>query len=344
MILFDYISEMKKMKKRTIYFDYLNVLSCIAVVFIHCNGIFHSFSDSAPWKSALLIQVIFFFAVPVFVMLSGATLLDYKKKYNTKTFIKKRIKKIILPYVFWSYVYFVLHDKTFDIILFITKFIDCDIEPIFWFFPMIILMYLLIPIITNLTEEKNYKKLKYILILLMFSSLLKSLCAIFPIEYPNLFIDVNYRFWFIAYIILGFLLSKIDIDKKKRIIIYFFAIISLCINYIYTYKYSIMTLKTNYNLMNYVSITNLIPACAVFLIFKNLNFNSLDFNKLISKLSNYSYGVYLIHYIFIRLSWNSYINIQAFSYRVFFPLILYFACIFIIAIIKKIPLINRIIT
>ena len=74
------------MKKRVLYFDILNIISCIAVVYLHCNGIVHNFTNTLAWKEALVIEVLCYFAVPVFLMLSGANLLNYKNKYDTKTF------------------------------------------------------------------------------------------------------------------------------------------------------------------------------------------------------------------------------------------------------------------
>ncbi|XCB29844.1 hypothetical protein RQN30_11930 [Arcanobacterium hippocoleae] len=38
------------------------------------------------WAAALAIETIFFFAVPIFFMLTGATLLRYRDRYDTQTF------------------------------------------------------------------------------------------------------------------------------------------------------------------------------------------------------------------------------------------------------------------
>lgn len=332
------------MKKKILYFDYLNVLACIAVVFIHCNTVFHRFSNTNYWKSALLIQILFVFAVPTFVMLTGATLLEYKKKYDTRTYIKKRSKKILLPFIFWSFIYFVLYNKTLNLNLFILKFRNCDIEPIFWFFPMIIYMYILIPIFSKFTEEKNYCTLKYIFILIfIFGSVLSPLCNVFNSNYPDIFLRFNYRFEFVIYLILGFLLTKINIKKRNRIIIYISAFICIIINYTYTLHYSTILNATNEFLMNYICITNVIPSCAVFLFFKNINFNNIHINNIVSKLSTYSYGVYLIHFAFIIISWHDNFNITTSFYRLILPILLYFICILITFILKKMPIIKTIV-
>lgn len=37
----------EKEEKRIVYFDVLNVLACICVIGMHCNGLVHEFSDTA---------------------------------------------------------------------------------------------------------------------------------------------------------------------------------------------------------------------------------------------------------------------------------------------------------
>ena len=57
------------------YISALNVLSCMAVVFLHTNCVFWDFKKENYWITANIIECIFYFAVPVFFMISGATLI-----------------------------------------------------------------------------------------------------------------------------------------------------------------------------------------------------------------------------------------------------------------------------
>lgn len=59
----------------TQYLTLLNVLSAFSVVFLHTNGCFLHFSTERYWFTANIIESIFYFAVPVFFMISGATLI-----------------------------------------------------------------------------------------------------------------------------------------------------------------------------------------------------------------------------------------------------------------------------
>lgn len=76
--------------RRVVYFDVLNIVACIAVLALHHNGIVHWFKvDTNAWKQALIFEVLFYWAVPIFFMLSGATLFNYRDKYSTCLFFKK---------------------------------------------------------------------------------------------------------------------------------------------------------------------------------------------------------------------------------------------------------------
>ena len=57
-------------KNRIEYISLASVLSAIAVVYLHANGCFWDFSTSRYWITANMIESIFYFAVPIFFMIS----------------------------------------------------------------------------------------------------------------------------------------------------------------------------------------------------------------------------------------------------------------------------------
>ena len=71
---------------------------------LHYNGIVHNYDiHTSAWKQALPFEVFFYWAVPVFFMLTGATLIRYREKYSTGEFFRKRVAKTFLPFVFLAY-------------------------------------------------------------------------------------------------------------------------------------------------------------------------------------------------------------------------------------------------
>lgn len=93
--------------KRLYYIDILNILSCFAVVVLHCSGGVFYYQKTRLWFIYMFLQTVAHFAVPVFFMITGANLLDYRKKYDTKTFFKKRAARTLAPFLFWSLLYWV---------------------------------------------------------------------------------------------------------------------------------------------------------------------------------------------------------------------------------------------
>ena len=96
-----------KINNRVIYYDILNIIAIIAVIAMHCNGIVHGNPYTRAWNTSLVVECICYFAVPLFCMLPGATLMNYRKKYDTKTFFKKRFLKVLIPFIFWAIIMFI---------------------------------------------------------------------------------------------------------------------------------------------------------------------------------------------------------------------------------------------
>lgn len=78
-------------------FDCLNIAACFSVIALHCNQMVHTWQPGKNWLLALLIEVLFYWVVPVFLMLTGATFMRYRDRYDTKTFLSKRIKRTVIP-------------------------------------------------------------------------------------------------------------------------------------------------------------------------------------------------------------------------------------------------------
>lgn len=76
---------------------------------------------------SLAVEVICYWAVPIFFMLTGATLMNYRSKYDTKTFFGHRIKRTVIPFLFFSvfmYILYVYEFKTLKPITSVRAFAD----------------------------------------------------------------------------------------------------------------------------------------------------------------------------------------------------------------------------
>ncbi len=153
---------------------FIQVISSIAVVTLHTNGCFWEFSSTERyWLTANIIECLFYFAVPVFFMITGITLIDYQNRYSTKIYFEKRIKKTLIPYIAWSILgVFILlatgkiawGNVTFKWI--VKGLISTDqIIGIYWFFRPLFCVYLCIPLFSAIEKKKKIEMAKYLLII-----------------------------------------------------------------------------------------------------------------------------------------------------------------------------------
>lgn len=144
--------------RRIVYFDILNVIACFCVVCMHCNGWIHKFIHDDLWGTRVMVEVVCYFAVPVFFMLSGATLLNYRQRYSTTEFYKKRFIRTLTPYLFWSTIFYIIYllrgnppfgwDET------ITRFTTGEIPYTFyWFFIPLFMLYIFLPFFSLMVEK-----------------------------------------------------------------------------------------------------------------------------------------------------------------------------------------------
>jgi len=336
---------------RVIYFDILNILACLCVVFIHMNGIVNQYNQIPEWKSALVIEVICYWAVPVFVMLSGATLMKYRERYNTEKFFKKRFVKILIPWIIWSLIMYFTKNRYGNIRGFIHDFMACGIEGVYWFCPLILYLYCLIPVLSIFTEKAEHRKiLKGITIFVfVFSGVLKPIYVIIDKPFPaifNYFIGPNA---YIMFLILGYLISNAEIPKKKRIIIYILGIASAVIRCWYTYYFSTKQGHLNRDLFDYTSAVSVLLAMSVFVFIKNINWEKIIAKlhisaETIAEISGCSFGIYLIHMLVkYRLTDIFKFDVYDIWYRTVGAILLYILCFIIVYTIKKIPILRKIV-
>ena len=337
--------------KRILYFDLLNIISCIAVIFLHHNVVVHVYEQNPVWAQALVIEVICYWAVPVFLMLSGANLLNYREKYDTKIFLEKRVQRAVIPFLFWSVVYTSLvtywgwYDaKSAGIRGVLNDIINCRIESIYWFFPTIFSIYALMPVLSKLTKGKDQSILWYIVgVLFVFSSLIPPLCSMVGIEWnTSIGMPINSL---VLYVILGYLLANTEISREKRIALYILGLMAAVFRYGAVFKLSIVKGTKDELFFNYSYFPAVFLSVAVFLAFKYIDWSFLKpCANCIAAISNCSLGIYLLHKLV--MPWEQkWLHLDNFSlkWRLLCPFVTYFVSLLIIAGIKKIPVLKKIV-
>lgn len=349
---------MENNKKYILYFDLLNIFACFAVVALHVNGAVHTFAKTRNWVSCMFIEALFYFAVPVFFMLTGATLMNYRKRYDTGAFFKKRFFKTFVPFMIWSIIgicwsiFYTKGMKISDIntpAKFISAVINCKGMGIYWFFPALFSVYLTIPLFSLVDEDKRIGKkgifTYLILVYIVLNVLLPFVCRLTGIQWNSALNAVScggYVVWFL----IGYLLANTDINKKFRILIYILGLIGFFMYFYLTVQNSFKTGKFDKTYAGYMNIPAMLMGTAVFVFFKYGKWNFIDKHekavRFVRNLSSASFGVYLIHYYLKDFSIRHFgIDPRSTLYRIVGTFIIYGLSVIIVRVIQKIPVIRK---
>lgn len=100
------------------WLDTARALAVVAVVVVHAASSTVAFGPfgTAGWWAANLYDAVSRWCVPVFVMVSGALLLDPRKRERAGVFYRKRVARLLIPLVFWS-VFFLAASAVRDLAL-----------------------------------------------------------------------------------------------------------------------------------------------------------------------------------------------------------------------------------
>ena len=350
--------EMSTKQKRIYYLDILKIISCIAVVFLHVadQNINLYNPSNFEWQVFNFFDSISRSSVPIFVMISGALFLG-KEKFDIKNLYKKNILRLFIAYSFYTLFYaffnYAIQNKSIKLDEILKSAVLASNYHL-WFIPMLICIYMSIPILSKIAKNSSKKEFEYIFILFFIFVILKTTIISFHYKYFDAIFD---RFSilvvgeYIGYFLLGHYLNKYDFEKNKRIIFYILGIASLilCIigNSIYT---SFLNKPTNIFYNNFF-ITTFFESIAIFVFVKNF-ISKIKLNNIISKIiiniSNASFGIYLIH-VFSICAFTLGFNIYQSSFNPILSVPFISICAFLISyiitsIIKKIPVIGKYLT
>ena len=340
-------------KKQFYYITILQVISALSVVALHANGAFWTYRDDSSWLLNNIIECVFYFAVPIFFMITGATLIDYQDRYDTKTFFKRRFLKILIPFIFWSLfglIFFgFIHGAHYklDPLSIYNGIVEHSYVYIFWFFIPLISIYLSIPLFAAVNKKKRLKTFKYLAILGTFLNILMPFLAncysyVFH-QRVALGIEVGAVTGYLIYPIIGYLLHKANLHKKQRRVIYVMAIAGLFIHIIGSVIVSKHTGRIECLFKGYTNFPCVLYSIGIFVFFK-YHENAKIFKKLkssITFLAKYTFALYLVHQFILTELTNALSPLGILNTDlIFIPITLILTILFSIAIIwliRKLP-------
>ncbi len=298
--------------KRQGNYDALRALSCITVVLLHVSSIyvkdeFRTIISHSDFVIGVFLRVLSNMAVPSFVMMSGAFLINEKNK-NVRTFYKKAFRRIIMPTLVFSLLYVIMHYLETAVALRFGMMNDDNIEkelllPLvnwvhgvpnvtMWFMYMMVGLYAVTPMICWFKEQLDVKTFNSIGVLLF-------VLCVFISKNCSLIWPVQWTEW-IGYFVLGnsiydYYRSKNLFNGNRAISIGLIAVaymIQIVYWYHYDYNTEIITIPESFSL-----------SVLVGSVFQFIGFSVLKGMKIRQStvyISKYSMEIYLIHPFFVE--------------------------------------------
>ncbi|WP_158828565.1 acyltransferase [Mucilaginibacter lacusdianchii] len=305
---------MKETISRTGWIDNIRVIATIAVIAVHVSTppvftMYHpNGADNTAWWIGNAFDSLFRFCVPLFVMITGGLLLPQQIGFTA--FLKKRLTRILLPFVFWSLIYIGynlalnIRDHGFGVFHYLPSWVFAQIvqgaAPHLWYIYMIVGIYLFIPIVKPwVTQASNKAILFFLGIWLMVTIVTQQ--QLVKLDSP---LDLRYFSGYMGYLILGYYLSdRLAITSKVRAV----AALMLIAGYVITLAGTFFITKSNGHFLHtfyeYLTFNVILTSAGAFILIKG--YTSYSGNSLYTKLrdviSRYGYGIYLGHLLVLNI-------------------------------------------
>ncbi len=289
------------------WLDNSRILAAYAVVFLHTSAgiVLGNSVGSEEWWIGNIYDSAVRWCVPVFVMISGALLLDPPKQESLTVFYRKRLARILLPIIIWSLFFLAwtvlkdaLHGKTIHEADLIHRLLSG--KPYFhmWFLFMIMGLYLFTPFLRKIVAHCSRHELAVFIAATFTISALSDAYGVYSSSKPTLFI--NWFLSFIPFFFIGYWIRQ-DHRNPSKTLLWGIFLISVILTFTGCYLLSTATsLKNGLYFYEYLSLTVIPMSISLMYILKSWNepVVSVSFTR---KLSHLTLGVYLVHPVFLEI-------------------------------------------
>lgn len=292
--------------------DLLRVVACVFVVMVHVSAMEWSNVSvkTAAWQTMNAYDCIGIMGVPLFIMLSGALMLRADYEISILKVLKKVFHLFIICHVWllmYNMVSFVRAGYTLNAYYMKEYVILPTIrgQGIYhmWFLPIMMILYLLIPVLKSAFSEK--KICEYYLMLYCIIGLMIPTAFLFEFPFKYLILDFYNRTsypmltGYIGYFVAGHYIHSFMeplTDRRRRMTIA--AVILCCMITITVCGYDALQKDApSIILNNPLTITDFISTVGIYALFRNAGYRQEGKSspKWLVVLSKLTFGIYLVH-------------------------------------------------
>lgn len=298
---------------RVLFFDAIRACAMVCVVLIHvASGVFHSARlGSFSWWTADFFDSFARPCVPLFLMASGALLLGERRDdhpESVRDFFKKRVTKVVLPFVFWAAIYILwriaFHHEPMSGRFLVSQVWSGNVYMHLWFIYTILGLYLVTPILRVLVRHAAPDTWKLFFVLwVLFSSIFPLVARATGVESG---IQIPLATGYVGYFLLGFYLYRFHDEKTKAapllLKIAFLTFFTTVATFVLCMKKGALA----ESFLDYLSPNVALTSFYAFLWFRDYDWRSLLeraplLGRLIALLSSASLGIYFVHVIVLQL-------------------------------------------
>ena len=294
---------------RNFGFYVIRIVACLAIVVLHTAQYgTDAFKNPEQVRiAAMSLRNCMMWAVPCFVMVTGALLLDPARELSLKKLFTKYIARIFWALLLISAVYeitdyFIFHERTLpeavknwaEGILYASGW-----KPL-WYLYLLIGLYLLMPFYKKIAAHCSRQEMRYLLIVLfVFQALIPTIEAL---SGKDIGFYIAVYSVYMLYLFMGYAISQ-GMEKLPKKMILPLLIVSFAAVVLFTYLY-ITGQRSGLNaaVTRYSFVLTVFQAGWIYILLHDLKEPvSSRITALIRKLDSLTFGVYLIHLIFLRV-------------------------------------------
>ena len=341
------LNKINEEKKSVFYLDVLSVLSAFAVVMLHNNLVIWQYPTGKVWISGVFIDSFFYFAVPIFFMISGVTLIDYSLRCSLKDYFIRRFKRAFVPFILCSAAAFLiyapwsLHDfATWDFYKsFILDVLNYRYMNVYWFFIPLFAIYLSMPVLTQIRNK--VKTFTYMIIYGLITLVaVPFFCNLFNIASGIGAIASPLTGSFLLFALIGYVLHNTSLPRAVNVTIYAAGAAGWLMMFAGTLACTPLGGPFSPLFRGYLNLPAILQASALFLLFKNTNWEQIPcfLKKIINFIKPHTLGIYLIHMHIIGSIAYRYIWLQSsLLYRTLGSVLIFVICLFLSNMLAQIP-------
>lgn len=277
--------------KRLFTLDFIRVVAVFCIIWCHTNNIVYDYQlfEKCKWFLGKC-------GVPLFFIISGY--LAFPFKGSLKSFLMKKWKRIVIPFITWVTIYMIVAwDKGFPIF---EKDLLNNASAHLWFIYVILGLYMIVPIISPFLEQTSKKIIKFYLLMWVMTS-------IYPLLFSTTDIGLNehtftytlYHFYgYVGFFILGYYFRKYPETRLLRLstalCLFVLSVLSI---WVYFFVFDCTTVVTS----DYKGLPIIMYSISAYSILLHISryIKAPSLRKLTTSLSVNSFGIYLIHMLVI---------------------------------------------